>query len=249
MPHIPKTVLITGATGDFGIAFAKKFAAAGSNLILHGRNQEKLDLLKESFPDAKTLCFDIGDHNAITDALKNIDAPDLLINNAGGAIGQEPAYDAKLEDWLNMVNINVTGLITTTNMILPKMVARQSGHIINIGSVAGNYAYAGGHVYNGCKAFVRFFSGALRSDLIDKNIRITNIEPGMVETQFSLVRFKGDKDKADAVYAGADALQADDIAESVFWVASQPPHVNISRLEVMSTTQATGSLAVHRKTA
>lgn len=249
MAYTPQTVLITGATGDFGRAFAEKFANAGAKLILHGRNQEKLDALKEDFPDAQTLCFDIGDQNAIVDALKDIDAPDLLINNAGGALGQEPAHEADLNDWVTMININVTGLITTTNTILPKMVARGSGHIINIGSVAGNYAYAGGHVYNGCKAFVRFFSGAIRCDLIDKNIRVTNIEPGIVETQFSLVRFKGDKDRADAVYQGADALQAEDIAESVFWAASQPPHVNISRLEVMSTTQATGGLVVHRKSA
>jgi len=242
-----KTVLITGATGDFGIAFARKFSAQGYSLILHGRNAEKLGVLKDEFPDARTLCFDITDSEAVIDGLSDLPAIDVLINNAGGAIGLEPAYESDLSDWLMMIDSNVRGLVAVTNKILPKMVEVGGGHIINIGSTAGNYAYPGGHVYNGCKAFVKSFSGALRADLIDKNVRVTNIEPANVETEFSLKRFKGDADRAASIYEGANALKADDIAESVYWAVSQPPHVNISRMEIMPTQQANGPMAIHRK--
>jgi len=241
-----KTVLITGATGDFGKAFARKFSDAGYALILHGRNQGKLDAMKEEFAEARTLCFDITDEKAVVDALNDLPAVDVLINNAGGAIGLEPAYESELSDWLMMIDSNVRGLVAVTNKILPKMVEAGHGHIINIGSTAGNYAYPGGHVYNGCKAFVKNFSGALRADLIDKNIRVTNIEPANVETEFSLKRFKGDEERAASVYEGSNALQADDIAESVYWAVSQPAHVNISRMEIMPTQQANGPMAIHR---
>lgn len=242
-----KTVLITGATGDFGRAFARRFADGGFSLILHGRNPKKLEALEIEFPGAKTLCFDITDSEAVTGALAGVPAVDVLVNNAGGAIGQDAAFDSKLSDWMGMIDSNVRGLVAVTHALLPKMVKAGRGHIINIGSVAGNYCYPGGHVYNGCKAFVKQFSGALRADLVGQNVRVTNIEPGIAETQFSLVRFKGDAEKAAAVYAGTDALQANDVAESVFWVAIQPAHVNVSRLEIMSTMQATGPLSVHRK--
>ena len=242
-----KTVLITGATGGFGEAFAKKFSDEGYVLILHGRNSDKLATLKEQFPTCQTLCFDITDMDAITSALMDLSAVDVLINNAGGAIGLEPAYETELADWLMMINSKVSGLVAVTHAILPKMVAAGHGHIINIGSTAGNYVYPGGHVYNACKAFVKFFSGALRADLIDKNVRVTNIEPANVETEFSLKRFKGDEKRAASVYADTEVLQAEDIAESVYWAASQPAHVNISRMEIMSTTQANGPMAVHRK--
>lgn len=242
-----KTVLITGATGDFGRAFARRFADGGFSLVLHGRNAEKLAALEVEFPGCKTLCFDITDSDAVVAALADCPAVDVLVNNAGGALGQDSADEAKLSDWMGMIDSNVSGLVAVTHALLPKMVAAGSGHIINIGSVAGNYCYPGGHVYNGCKAFVKQFSGALRADLIGKNVRVTNVEPGIAETQFSLVRFKGDAEKAAAVYAGTDALQAEDVAESVFWVAAQPAHVNVSRLEIMSTMQATGPLSVHRK--
>lgn len=241
-----KTVLITGATGDFGRAFADAFDKAGASLILHGRSEDKLAAMQSDFPKARTVCFDITDIDAIPEIIADLPPIDVVINNAGGAFGQEPAYESALSDWIAMIEMNVSGLVAVTHSILPGMVERGRGHIINIGSVAGNYCYPGGHVYNGCKAFVKQFSGALRSDLIDKNVRVTNIEPGIVETQFSLVRFKGDADKADAVYAGANALQAEDVAQSVLWAASQPEHVNISRLELMCTQQATGPLAVHR---
>lgn len=241
-----KTVLITGATGDFGIAFARKFAAQGYTLLLHGRNAEKLAALEAEFSDVHTLCFDITDIEATKDALQDLSGIDVLINNAGGAIGLEPAYESELSDWLSMIDSNVRGLVAVTNMILPKMVEAEHGHIVNIGSTAGNYCYPGGHVYNGCKAFVKQFSGALRADLIDKNVRVTNIEPANVETEFSLKRFKGDAERAASIYEGANALQADDIAESVYWVVSQPPHVNISRMEIMPTQQANGPMAIHR---
>lgn len=242
-----KTVLITGATGDFGKAFAEKFSVNGYELILHGRSAEKLDAMQALYPNARTLCFDIGDVDAIQGGLADLPAIDVLINNAGGALGLDPAYDALLSDWMGMIDINVRGLVAVTHAVLPKMAAAKQGHIINIGSTAGNYCYPGGHVYNGSKAFVKQFSGALRADLIDRNVRVTNIEPANVETQFSMVRFKGDEAKADAIYAGANALQAEDIAASVYWVASQPEHVNITRLEIMPTQQANGPMAIHRE--
>ena len=241
-----KSVFITGATGDFGKAFAKKFSDHGYSLILHGRNSEKLAALEAEFSGCRTLCFDITDVDAVKEAIATIDSVDVLINNAGGAIGLEPAYDSDLSDWLMMIDSNVRGLVSVTNLILPKMVEAGSGHIINIGSTAGNYCYPGGHVYNGCKAFVKYFSGALRADLIDKNVRVTNIEPANVETEFSLKRFKGDEARAASVYEGANALKADDIAESVYWAVSQPGHVNISRMEIMPTQQANGPMAIHR---
>ena len=247
MVNSEKTVLITGATGDFGKAFAQKFYDGGFSLILHGRNPEKLAALQEEFSGSQVLCFDITDMDAVAEALADFPAVDVLVNNAGGAIGQDPADESQLSDWMGMIDSNVRGLVAVTHAFLPKMVEAGRGHIINIGSVAGNYCYPGGHVYNGCKAFVKQFSGALRADLIGKNVRVTNIEPGIAETQFSLVRFKGDADRAAAVYADTDALQAEDVAESVYWVAAQPPHVNVSRLEIMSTMQATGPLSVHRK--
>ena len=247
MSKAGKTVLITGATGDFGKAFARKFYAGGFLLVLHGRNQAKLEALKAEFPDAQLLCFDITDRDCVVEALRDLDAVDVLINNAGGALGQEPAYESNLDDWASMIDSNVQGLVAVTHTMLPKMIAAGRGHIINIGSVAGNYCYPGGHVYNGCKAFVKQFSGALRADLIGKNVRVTNIETGIAETQFSTVRFKGDVEKAAAVYADTDTLKAEDVAESVYWVAIQPPHVNVSRLEITATMQATGPLLVHRK--
>ena len=189
----------------------------------------------------------ISDIDAIESALLDLPPIDVLVNNAGGALGLDPAYEASLSDWLSMIDINVKGLVAVTHAILPKMVDVGCGHIVNIGSTAGNYVYPGGHVYNASKAFVKFFSGALRADLISKNVRVTNIEPANVETQFSLVRFKGDKEKADAVYDGYEPLKAEDVAESVYWAVSQPTHVNISRLEIMSTQQANGPMAIYRK--
>lgn len=256
MIYKPETVLITGATGDFGYAFAKRFAAVGSKLVLHGRSQDKLDNLKSkllaeySSLEIATLCFDIADIEAMEQGFASLAAPfdaiDLLINNAGGAFGQSPADEAKLSDWLGMIEINNKGLVAMTHFVLKGMRERGKGHIINIGSTAGNYPYPGGHVYCASKAFVKQFSLSLRADLYSKNIRVTNIEPGMVHTQFSLVRFDGDAKAADAVYANTDPLTADDVAESVFWSACLPEHMNINRIELMPTRQAPGPLVVDR---
>ncbi len=237
-----KTVLITGATGDFGKAMSARFAAAGYNLILHGRSPEKLATLKAK---GENLCFDLTDRKAMEEALKNRKI-DILVNNAGGALGQDKAQDSSLDDWEAMIEMNVLGLVRMTHMVLGGMVERKSGHIINIGSTAGNYPYPGGHVYCASKAFVKQFSLALRSDLQGTKVRVTNIEPGMVETQFSLVRFKGDEAKAKAVYANTNPLKPEDVAEAVIWAASQPEHVNINRIEMMPTTQSPGALQVER---
>ncbi len=254
MTYKPETVLITGATGDFGKAFAKRFAEIESNLILHGRNAEKLETLATSLNVPCHICaFDMSDKDAMATNLDNLPNEfkniDLLINNAGLALGQDPAFNANPDDWDTMIDINTKALARMTNLILKGMVERKNGHIINIGSTAGNYPYAGGHVYCATKAFVKQFSLSLRADLSGTNVRVTNIEPGMVETQFSLVRFKGDQSKADAVYKGANALTAEDVAESVFWAATLPPHFNVNRLEIMPTSQSFAGLSVYREQA
>lgn len=266
--YLPKIVMITGATGGFGEAFARKFAAAGCKLILTSRKADKLDALvkeleaqsrlreaqssrtQQNVPVHKII-LDIRDRKAIEAAFKTIPsefrAIDLLINNAGGAFGLESAQEAHLDDWQNMIETNDLGLVVCTHCVLPDMVKRKGGHIINIGSVAGTYPYPGGSVYCAAKAFVKQFSLSLRADLTNTGVRVTNIEPGMVETTFSLNRFRGDAEKAAKVYEGAHALTADDIAETVFWAATQPPHVNINRIELMPVTQASGPFMVHRE--
>lgn len=243
-----KNILITGATSDFGAAFAKKFAAAGARKIyLHGRNAEKLAALQNMLDcETEILLCDLSDKQAIDDTFSGLKNIDLLINNAGGALGLEKAYEASLEDWERMIDANVSSLIRITRHILPDMVARRSGHIINISSVAGSWPYPGGHVYCAAKAFATQFSLALRSDLAGTNVRVTSIEPGLVETSFSEKRFKGDKNKAATVYAGTRPLQAEDIAETVFFAANMPEHANITRLEIMATDQATGPFLIHR---
>ena len=251
--HTPTCVFITGATGGFGVAMAKRFAAAGSKLILHGRNKEKLDaLINDLNVDAYPIIFDITKKDEITNALnaipddfKNID---LLVNNAGGALGLDKFQDSDLSDLENMITMNNTSLIQISHQIIQIMTQNKKGHIINIGSIAGNWPYPGGHVYCAVKAFVKQFSLALRADLTGTNIRVSNIEPGMAATDFSLNRFKGDQEKANAVYANTDPLTADDIAETIFWTACLPLHVNINTLEVMPTKQSFSPLAVERDT-
>jgi len=243
-----KNILITGATSDFGVAFAKKFASAGAEKIyLHGRNAEKLAALQKALPcETEILLCDLSDKQAIDDVFAGLKNIDLLINNAGGALGLEKVYEAKLEDWERMMDANVSSLIRITRHILPDMVTRRSGHVINISSVAGSWPYPGGHVYCASKAFATQFSLAMRADLVGTNVRVTSIEPGLVETEFSLKRFKGDKDKAAAVYADTRPLKAADIAETVFFAANMPEHANITRLEIMSTDQATGPFQIYR---
>lgn len=247
----PDCVLITGASGDFGKAFAKRFAALGCKLILHGRDEQKIDALRSALGGAThPVIFDMADKQAMQAAIAGLPADyaavDLLINNAGLALGLDKAYEADLEDWEQMVNVDVLGLIRMTRFIIEGMAARKRGHIINIGSTAGNYAYGGGNVYCASKAFVKQFSLSLRADLAGTNIRVTNLEPAQAQTQFSTVRFKGDAARAGAVYANTKSLDADDVAEAAIWAATLPAHVNINRMEIMPTMQYPAGLAVER---
>lgn len=249
--YIPECVMITGATGGFGVAFAQRFAAAGCKLVLHGRSADKLDAIAEKLNvPVHKLVFDLKDKQATIEQIKSIPDDfkniDVLINNAGGALGLDKAYEADLQDWEDMIEMNNTSLVRITRLILEGMVKRKRGHVINIGSIAGNWPYPSGNVYCAVKAFVKQFSLAIRSDLTGTNVRVTNIEPGIAETPFSLARFKGDKEKADAVYANTKPLTAEDIAETVFWTASLPEHVNINTMEVMPTKQSFSPLFVER---
>ncbi|NQZ13537.1 MAG: SDR family NAD(P)-dependent oxidoreductase [Alphaproteobacteria bacterium] len=249
--YIPEVVLITGATGGFGEAFCHRFAALGCKIIVHGRNKEKVDKLCVSL-DVPTypLIFDICDKQATLEALNAIPNDfkdvDVLINNAGGALGLDKVHEANLDDWENMIEMNNTSLIRITRTLLPNKVERKKGHIINIGSIAGNWPYPGGNVYNAVKAFVKMFSLSIRADLTGTNVRVTNIEPGIAETPFSVARFKGDTEKAAAVYADTTPLTADDIAETVTWAATLPEHVNVNTMEVMPTKQTFSPLHVER---
>ncbi len=246
----PDLVLITGATGDFGKAFAKRFSSIGSKLILHGRDQSKIDAMLMAFPAACGIVFDITDKRAMKAAIDNLPPDfkniDLLINNAGLALGLDKAQDADPDDWERMIDVDVKSLTIMTSLVLKGMTERKKGHIINIGSTAGSYPYMGGNVYGAAKAFVKQFSLNLRADLTGTNVRVTNMEPGQVETQFSTVRFKGDADRAAKVYAGTKSLTADDVAEAVFWAATLPPHFNVNRMEIMPTCQSFAGLSVER---
>lgn len=246
----PDIVLITGATGDFGKAFSKRFAAIGSKLVLHGRDPKKLDDLVKQYPRSIGIAFDMTDKVTMKKAIdtlpeshKNVD---LLINNAGLALGLEKAHEADPDDWERMIDVDVKSLTFMTSFVVRGMAERKKGHIVNIGSTAGSYPYMGGNVYGAAKAFVKQFSLNLRADLIGTNIRVTNVEPGQVETQFSTVRFKGDAERAAKVYAGTQSLTADDVAEAVFWAATLPPHFNVNRVEIMPTCQSFAGLTVER---
>ncbi|MDT8429626.1 MAG: SDR family oxidoreductase [Pseudomonadales bacterium] len=251
-----KTILITGASSGFGAACARRFAAPGHALVLTARRQDRLlALQKELQTQCPVHCLglDITDADGVDglpeslpEAFREID---VLINNAGLALGLEPAQESRMADWETMVNTNILGLIRMTRRILPGMVARNRGHIINIGSTAGDWPYAGGNVYGASKAFVQQFSRNLRTDLHGTAIRVSTINPGMAETEFSRVRFRQDQDMAEKVYQGATPLSAEDIAEIIHWVNSVPPHVNINALEVMPVCQSWGGLSVSRNMA
>jgi 3-hydroxy acid dehydrogenase / malonic semialdehyde reductase len=247
-----KTILVTGATAGFGAAFARRFIKDGHRVIATGRRTERLaGLAAELGDNLHPAQLDVTDHKAVAGFLaaipENWRKIDVLVNNAGLALGLSPAWEAKLEDWDTMIATNITGLVHITRAILPGMVERDDGIILNLGSVAGEYPYPGGHVYGGTKAFVRQFSLNLRADLVGKNIRVTDIEPGMVTgSEFSKVRFGGDDAKAAAVYAGTQSLTPEDIAETASWLVSLPPHMNINRIEMMPTCQANGPFAVKR---
>ena len=245
--------LITGATSGFGAACARRFAAEGWHLILCGRRQERLDELRTELAattPVHAFPLDVRDEAVVNAAIAALPvefaAIDLLVNNAGLALGLEPAQRCNMQDWQDMIDTNIKGLLYCTRAILPGMVERNRGHIVNIGSVAGNYPYPGGNVYGGTKAFVKQFSLNLRADLLGTQVRVTNVEPGMAETEFSLVRFKGDDRKADRIYEGVQPLQAEDIADVVYWAATRPAHVNINRVEVMPVCQAFSPLAISR---
>lgn len=247
-----KTIFITGATSGFGLACARLFIRHGAKVIACGRRQERLSALKKELgTNIHTMALDVRDHVAVIKAIKSLPkkfaAIDVLVNNAGGALGMSGFEQSALADAKQMVETNIMGVIYCTHAILPLMIARNSGHIVNISSVAGTYPYPGGNVYGGAKAFVTQFSLNLRADLLGKNIRVSNIEPGMCDTEFSLVRFGGDKKKADQVYAGMQPLSADDIANTILWAVSQPPHVNVNRIEIMPAQQAFSPFAVSRK--
>lgn len=250
-PYVPKIVLITGATGDFGKAFVQRYAKLGAKLVLVGRDAKKMDVLCAELETPVHSCvFDITDKKAMQEAFTAIPREfqdiDLLINNAGLALGLEPSHKCDIEDWETMISVNNTALVRMTRLVLTGMVERKSGHIVNIGSIAGNYAYPGANVYGGTKAFVKQFSMNLRADLIGTNIRVTNIEPGTIETQFSTVRFKGDTEKAKSVYAKTRNMHAEDVAEAVVWSTTLPPYFNVNRMEIMPTVQSFGSLPIER---
>lgn len=250
-----KIVLITGATSGIGEACARKFAKGGYDVIITGRRAQLLANLKKELEAegvrVLALAFDVRNRNAATAAINSLPLEwqqiDVLINNAGLALGLEPEYEGSFEDWETMIDTNIKGLLTMTRLVVPRMVKRDSGHVINIGSVAGDAAYAGGNVYCGTKAAVKTITDGLRIDLAHTSVRVTNVKPGLVETHFSNVRFHGNDSRAEKVYEGVKPLTSADIAEVVFYAASAPAHVQIAEVLVLATHQANGSV-LHRDT-
>ncbi len=250
-----KIVLITGSTSGIGEACAHKFASNGSKLILNGRDTNKLENLKHKLDshygvDILLLPFDVRNREDAQKSIENLPEEwksiDILINNAGLALGLEKISEGNWDEWDTMIDTNIKGLLTITRLVSPGMIDRQRGHIINIGSIAGEAAYADASVYCATKAAVRVLTDGMRIDLVNTPIRVTNIKPGLVETHFSITRFRGNKNRADLVYKGIQPLVAEDIAESVFFAASAPEHVQIAEILIMPTNQATGSI-VHRR--
>jgi 3-hydroxy acid dehydrogenase / malonic semialdehyde reductase len=247
------TVFVTGASSGFGAAVARRFAADGARVVASARRVDRVkDLASEFGPRILPLALDVRDRPAVAAAVEALPeefkAVDVLVNNAGLALGLNPAQDADLDDWDQMIDTNCKGLVYCTRAILPGMVARGRGHVINLGSVAGAYPYPGGNVYGGTKAFVHQFSLNLRSDLHGTGVRVTCVEPGMADTEFSLVRFSGDQAKADNVYTGMEPMTADDIAESIHWAATMPQRVNVNTIELMATAQSWAPFQVARTT-
>ncbi|MBC7800682.1 MAG: SDR family NAD(P)-dependent oxidoreductase [Gemmatimonadaceae bacterium] len=247
------TVLVTGATSGFGEAIARRFVRDGHRVIAIGRRADRLAALHDTLGDAMLpVALDVTDAAAVSALPGSLPADwqavDVLVNNAGLALGTAPAFEAKLADWETMIATNVTGLIRLTHAILPGMVARDRGHVVNVSSTAAIHPYPGGNVYGASKAFVTHFSANLKADLVGTGVRITDLEPGLVGgSEFSTVRFGGDSAKAAAVYAGTTPLSPDDIAEAVAWVVGLPRHVNVNRLEMMPTCQAPGPLVIKRR--
>ena len=245
-----RTALITGATSGIGEAAARAFVAAGWRVIGTGRRAERLDKLREELGETfHGVVFDVRDEasrdaalGALPEGFRGID---LLVNNAGLALGTAPAQDADLDQWTTMIDTNVIALVSLTRLLLPQLIERKAA-IINLSSVAGSYPYPGGNVYGATKAFVTQFSLNLRSDLAGTGVRVTSIEPGMVETEFTVVRTGGNQEASDTLYAGADPMTGEDIANTLLWVAELPPHLNINRLELMPVTQSFAGFQVAR---
>ena len=245
-----KITLITGATSGIGLACARKFAEAGYRLILTGRNEGRLEEIKAELTrqgsDVLTLCFDVRERQETEKAIASLPLEwreiDVLVNNAGLALGLEPEYEGSFDDWETMIDTNIKGLLWMTRLVVPGMVERGRGHIINIGSVAGDAAYAGGGVYCATKAAVKTLSDGLRIDLAPTPIRVTNLKPGLVETNFSRIRFHGDAERAEKVYQGIKPLTGDDIADVALYAAQAPAHVQIAEVLILATHQASGSV-------
>ncbi|MCR9280138.1 MAG: SDR family NAD(P)-dependent oxidoreductase [Rhodobacteraceae bacterium] len=245
------TILITGTTSGFGQAMARLFVQNGWKVIGTGRRADRLEKLKTDLGEAfHALVFDIMDEAATTAALASLPEDfqeiDILVNNAGLALGTASAPATKLSDWKTMIDTNITGLVTITDLLLPKLIERK-GMVVNISSIAANWPYPGGNVYAGTKAFLRQFSLGLRSDLHGKGVRVTSIEPGLCESEFTLVRTGGNQESYDALYGGANAIQPEDIASTVYWVATQPPHLNINSLELMPVSQSWAGWQIARE--
>jgi len=246
------TVLITGATSGIGEAAVRAFAGAGWSVYATGRRAERLDALARAVgtdergaPLVTPLAFDVRDEAATADALARVEGLDALVNNAGLALGTAPAQAAELDDWRTMIDTNVTALVSITHALLPRLIERR-GIVVNLSSVAATYPYTGGNVYGGTKAFVRQFSLGLRSDLAGTGVRVSSVEPGMVETEFTLVRTGGDRAASDRLYAGAEPMTGDDIAATLLWIASLPPHLNVNTLELMPVRQSFAGFQVAR---
>lgn len=245
-------VFVTGASAGFGAAIARRFVRDGHRVVATARRLDRLQALADELGDALLpLELDVRDHDAVAAVPAALPASfaavDLLVNNAGLALGLEPAHQASLDDWQDMIDTNCSGLVRVTRALLPGMVERQRGHVINLGSVAGRWPYAGGNVYGATKAFVHQFSLNLRADLHGTRVRVTNVEPGLCGgTEFSNVRFHGDDARAASVYANVQPLSAEDIAESVYWIATLPAHVNVNSIELMPVAQSFAGLSIHR---
>ena len=250
-----KTVLITGATSGIGLGCARKFAQNGDRLILTGRNEQRLNEIRkeltEKGTEVLTLAFDVRNREVaeklMTELPEEWKKIDVLVNNAGLALGLDPEYEGNLDEWETMIDTNIKGLLTMTRLVVPGMVERNSGHIINIGSVAGDAAYAGGNVYCATKAAVKALTDGLRIDVINTAIRVTNLKPGLVETNFSNVRFRGDNERADSLYRGIKPLVGDDIADVAVYAANAPEHVQIAEVLILATHQASASMVVRDK--
>ena len=248
------SIVITGASSGFGQASARRFAQSGKKLVLAARRMDRINALVNELSD-QTDCIgielDVRDRQVVSKTFASLPESfsdiEVLINNAGLALGLEGGDEVDLDHWDTMVDTNIKGLMYCTRTVLPTIVPRGGGHIVNLGSVAGSWPYPGGNAYGGTKAFVQQFSRNLRTDLLGKNVRVTCLEPGMCETEFSLVRFEGDKRKAEAVYDGMKPLSAADVAEIIFFITSLPSHININQLEVMPVNQAWAPFGVHRE--